>query len=327
MLRQEAPSGNILDESRDDLGRWVPRREYPRLRKLPSAKTTQPMQTPGTPQRRARRTSARRPLQPQRAGFSSEGDNDRDFLGDLASRETTEEARRVQRLWDQGIVLDLQLRGYDTSTPEWVEFATAMAEYGYSVLKGWLISGTLYRMAASHGNGQGVNGLGKIPDTLRLAGDDAHTLATDVLIVSIDQFRSKTLMHPRPEKRWNPTGGASLKTFFVGRCLMEFPDCYVKWHRQETRIHVELGRYAALDDTDRLRHVDLEEAATGSATVGEVFAEVDPLVRVMFELQDEGYSYNEIAEMLTGAGHPTSPATVRTNMSRLRKAARGARKW
>ena len=274
---------------------------------------------PLPPERDADELLVRRPLQPHRSRFAPEGDDDRDFLDELASRESIEEARRVQRLWDNEIVLQLQLQAYDTSTPEWEEFASTMAAYGYSVLKGWLISGVLYRMAANHG-GRGVRGLSKIPETLRLGPDDAHALAADVVVVAIDQFRSKTLMHPRPEKRWTPTGGASLKTFFIGRCLMEFPDTYLRWRREEG---LEIARYAALEDSDL--PVDLADpavTATRSARLDESFAYGEPMVRVMFELQDEGYSYEEIAEMLTGDGQATSEATVRTKMSRLRAAAR-----
>ncbi len=61
--------------------------------------------------------------------------HDPELLDGLEEFEDEESARRLQRLVEEEFVLDLQLAGFDTSTPEWQEFASALAEYGYSVFR------------------------------------------------------------------------------------------------------------------------------------------------------------------------------------------------
>ncbi len=263
-----------------------------------------------------------RALQPPRPGFQPKGTHDAEFVGELANHERSNEARRLERLADQEMVLTLQLHEFGTGSPEWKAFASALAEYGYSVFMGWLITGSVYRMAASQMKGKGVMGLGKIPDDLRLVGDDAHALASEVVIKSIDAFRRKTLMNPDPAKRWKVNGGASIKTFFIGRCLMELPDVFEQWNRRERRVQAELWRNSQLTGEDVNHSIDPENPAVATAELDRVFKRADTVIRVMFELHHEGYTYAEIAEMLTDAGHDTTVAQVRTNMSRFRNAAR-----
>ncbi len=157
-----------------------------------------------------------------------------------------------------------------------------------------------------------------MPDDLRLHGDEAHALAAEVVIVAIQKFRTKTLMNKDPAKRWRIDGGASIKTFFIGRCLMELPDVFERWDRTERQSRLRLDPYDKLTGEDATHHASLETPPFVSAELNRVFEGIDPLIRVMFELHQEGYTYEEIAEMLTGAGHPTTVGQVRTKMSRSR---------
>ena len=135
----------------------------------------------------------------------------------------------------------------------------------------------------------------------------------ELITTSVEAFRTRTLMNP--SRTWRPTGGASLKTYFIGRCLMEFPDTYVRWRRAE---EASLGRTDALVDDGR--HVDDPAGhAVASVRVDEL---LDPVTRAMFELQKRGYKLQEIAELLTQAGYPHSEASVRTRMTRAGAGAR-----
>ena len=253
-------------------------------------------------------------------------DSNRELPDGLGKFEDQEAARRLQRLVEQEIVLDLQLQGFDTSSPEWRVFAGALAEYGYSVFKGWLISGVVYEMAAQHGGGRGVFGLEKIPEALKLWPDDAHAVAADLVVHSIAAFREKTLMNPNPNKRWRPDGGASIKTFFVGRCLMELPDVYQRWLRQENRFRGQGARYAVYEQEERPgEHIDTESAGSAAAMLDDLRRDNEQTTMAMFELQLAGYSYDEIAEMLTSVGIGMTTAQVRSRMSRARLAARSNR--
>lgn len=273
-----------------------------------------------------RSPAGKQPREPKRLRSSDRvqpHDPHSELLDGLNEFEDQESARKLQRLVEQEIVLDLQLQGFDTSTPEWRVFANALAEYGYSVFMGWLISGVVYQMASQHGGGRGVFGLEKIPEGLKLWPDDAHAVATDLVIHSIAAFRDKTLMNPNAEKRWRPDGGASIKTFFIGRCLMELPDIYQRWARQEKRFRKQGARYAALPQGERSGpHIDPELAGSAAAMLEELRQDNDKETMAMFELQLAGFRYDEIAEMLASVGISMTTAQVRSRMSRARLAAR-----
>lgn len=247
------------------------------------------------------------PLQPR-------GTTEPELHDELEAVEDSSRAvRLVQLEADHEIVLELQLSGFDPDSDAWTEFATVLAEYGYSVFKGWLITGVVCQIAAGHAGGRGVRGLNKLPELLQLDPDDAHALAAELMEVSIEAFRSKTLLHRDATKRWSPTGGASLKTFFVGRCLMELPDVFVKWDRRERRV------LRAPDENH-----DAQARRQAAERLDEVFAGADPLVRTMFELHDQTYTYAEIADMLSaGTGKTITASKVRTDMSRFRAIAQG----
>jgi hypothetical protein len=261
---------------------------------------------------------ADRPLQRHGRALRT-GGGDAELLKELVEYEATAEARKLQRLADHEIILTLELQGFDTSTAEWRAFAAALAEYGYGVFMGWLHTGSVYIVVANHNQGRGVLGLNKLPEGLRLVGDDAHVVATELVIASIARFRSETLMNSDPARRWSVTGGASLKSYFVGRCLMELPDIYARWDHDQRRRRRQL---ASPDQIFTGRLHDPAQAGVDAVVIEEAFRGQDSQHRAMIELFAGGYSYLEIAELLTAAGHPTTVAEVRTNLHRLRVAAR-----
>lgn len=240
--------------------------------------------------------------------------SDAELAGELRKFDELPAAKRLERLADQQIVQTLQWRSFDRTCAEWRELASALVEYGYSVFKGWLVTGVVHQMAANHAGGRGVYGLNKIPESLRLTGDAAHELVAELMIAAVEDFRTKTLM---PNK-WRSTGGASLKTFFVGRCLMTLPDVYYRLERDRRRGMAALrNAEGRLDDG---RHSpNPADSALAVRTLEEVFAG-DARLEAMFRLQEAGYSLAEIADMLD-----TTEAAVRTKMSRARTAARRAK--
>ncbi|HSH60734.1 MAG TPA: hypothetical protein VK988_14075 [Acidimicrobiales bacterium] len=246
---------------------------------------------------------------------SDEDGSDAELTEELQRFEDLPAAQRLERLADQEIVQTLEWRSFDRTCSEWKELASALVEYGYSVFIGWLVTGVVHRMAANHGGGRGVYGLNKIPENLQLMGDGAHELAAELMIAAVEAFRTKTLM----AHKWRPTGGASLKTFFVGRCLMTLPDVYYRLERGTRRSMSQL-RNAEHRLDDGRHSVNPLDSAVASATLDEVCAGDDRLA-AMFRLQDAGYSLTEIADMFD-----TSEGAIRTKMSRARTAARRAQR-
>jgi hypothetical protein len=234
----------------------------------------------------------------------------------LRDFETAASARAIQRLADQEIILKLELASFDRGSEEWRELVGALTEYGYSVLTAWAGAGMLRPMASRHGK-RGVHGVTKLPEDLHLRDDDAHELVVELLLTSVESFRTKTLMNRDHAKRWDPTRGASITTYFIGRCLMELPDVYVRWARGEGRIVDEIARFEGLGDDGRFA-VDPERWAIDTVELGSFFANEAAEIEVMFRLQADGYKVNEIAELLTAGGIEMTEAMVRTRLHRAR---------
>lgn len=259
-------------------------------------------------------TPARSDLQPE----------DQGLLEELARAEDARAAQRIERIADHEIILLLQLTHFDRDAPEWEEVARVLAEYGWGVFTGWAITGSLRRVAAKHNGGRGVRGLAKLPEARRFSPDDAQSLAADVIAVAIESFRVKTLLDPK--RTWRPNGGASLKTYFVGRALMELPDIYVRWTNEQRALDHDpvnvrrrregLSPIVVVDDG---RHITSPDHAilTRDHLHELVADDPDQLALEMLVLQDLGHTLDQIADMLD----LTEPQ-VRTRMTRLRQRAR-----
>lgn len=225
--------------------------------------------------------------QPQRVG-------DADVSRQVARRQRRAEAR----LTDGEIVERLREANFDPNCPLGKRLARDLAEYGASVLMGWAMTGELGVRVAERG---GLSS-GRVPRTLRFEVDEAQEFIGEVLAVALRNFYSKSM------QRWAPDGGACLRTYFVGRCLMEVGGVYRRWEREQRDRHEELplvddGRFAAQPD----------EGLEARELVDEVL-DRDPVVRRILELQDQGYDGAEIAKKLA-----IPPSAVKSRPHRLRK--------
>ena len=108
----------------------------------------------------------------------------------------------------------------------WKQFEDALTRYGLAVLKAWIGTGSIFARCMQLG----------LPTARRatLGQGDVIDLATITLAEAISAFQTRIL----PEGRWDPDLGASLKTFFVGQCLLKFPREYSKWLKDNQPLGV-----------------------------------------------------------------------------------------
>jgi DNA-directed RNA polymerase specialized sigma24 family protein len=190
-------------------------------------------------------------------------------------------------LGDADLLLRLQLSGYADEV--WDPIATEFARYGLGVLPAWLATGKMFvevrkttkvRLVAHEG--------GFDPET-------RNDLATDTVVAALPAF-----LEVLKQKRWDPAKGASLKTYFLGKCKWEFLNVYRKWQRLHESPNLEL-----LAD-EMTTFVDAGPAA-GPADQALLSREQQRAVlallttdkaRRAFSLADMGYSHEEIAEQL-----------------------------
>ena len=134
----------------------------------------------------------------------------------------TKEAERLERLAaDIELVDRLMWAGYEGA--EWEQFRTELARYGIVVVTSWIRSGRIFSECAR----RGFSGLRRRPGLA----EDALELAGETNASALSYFRTKVLV-PRV---WNPTRGASISTFFVGACVLHFPNVYRRWLREAGR--------------------------------------------------------------------------------------------
>ena len=216
--------------------------------------------------------------------------------------DSTPEAERVARLTaDQELVNRVQLEGFDGTT--WRLLSAALVAYGTQVIRPWVRSGRIF----PHCRKKGFKV--KDPPASGIRSFDVEGLADETVAFAITRFQNEVLA----TGRWDPRRGASLKTFFIGMCLKQFPTTYTEWLRRA--VHETAERRAAAES---FRLGD----AGGSWRPGAVAEPLDEtldslipdeLTREIARLRCEGYSQAEISELLA-----ITEGAVESRLHRLR---------
>lgn len=198
---------------------------------------------------------------------------------DLAGFAQTTAAQHLARLeGDKELVLQLMLHGYTGET--WRTFSCALVEYGLQVMRAWIGTGRIFEQCKRKGRGV-------LPTTNGPRGEDeVMELAGMVVTVALNAFRDKVLV---PGK-WDPSRGASLKTFFIGQCVLRFPNEYRGWKSATEAMGLDVfAEHIVQARASSATMAELREAwsATPPDDVGKM--------RAMIEM---GYSQEEVAELV-----------------------------
>lgn len=138
----------------------------------------------------------------------------------------TSEAKSVDRLAaDLDLINTLAFQGF--SGPDYEYFAGELAKYGMAVIGGWLRRRVIFRRAEERG-------LGGLPTPPTGAFDDPDTIAeltNETVAKALFHFRRDVLLRGK----WDSTRGASIRTYFIGQCLLRFANVYREWWKKEAR--------------------------------------------------------------------------------------------
>jgi DNA-directed RNA polymerase specialized sigma24 family protein len=146
----------------------------------------------------------------------------------LADVDRDKAGERIDRLaGDRELESALRQAGF--AGRDYVAFANEIARYGLAVIRGWIYKGQIFAEVKRKGFGA----LEPEPHPGALA-EDAEGLADETVVRALEAFRTKVLM----TGMWDPAKGASLRTFFVGQCLLQFSNVYKTWRRAEVRTYV-----------------------------------------------------------------------------------------
>ena len=213
-------------------------------------------------------------------------------LGEFAQSKAAQHLARLEG--DKELVFQLMLRGYTGSA--WRTFGNALVQYGLQVMKVWIANGRIFDQCKR--KGRGIPG-GRPPK----GEDEVLSLAGMVVTVALNAFRDDVLV----PGRWDPSRGASLRTFFIGQCVLRFPNEYRRWKPSFETAPIEgssehLTQPAASPST--IAALRLAWASMPPAAVG-----------AMLGMVEMGYSHEEIANMIG--------VTKRSVDSKLYRAAQG----
>ena len=179
--------------------------------------------------------------------------------------------------------------------PAQTMFEAELAAYGYPVMMAWTRTGEIIRKVASKGRPLGVSDTGA-----GWSRDDRCELSSETVARALVFFRRKVLL----ACIWDHTRGATIKTYFVGACLFQFPNVYQRWDAERRRWH----KYstAALDDPEdpgglrrRPGSDDPENTAIIRCHLQQIMGDLaakDPVLHRVAELRLEGYTDVEAAE-------------------------------
>jgi DNA-directed RNA polymerase specialized sigma24 family protein len=232
-----------------------------------------------------------RPLQPSQ-GHAPQLDAE-DGTTNLDEFDDLEEAEHLRRLTeDQNLLTTLQLHGLQG--PTWERFADVLARYGYQVIRAWVWTRQIFPHCAQRGFGLPQ------PDHLRWTKEQADEVASETVAMAIRSFRDYVLR----EGRWSPTLGATLKTYFVGQCLLQFPNVYRRWLSELELNHQEVPVFEELDDpVDRGEFGDPAGYVVMQDLVDRALASVsNKRTRTVLWLRAAGYSEPEIADLMGTTG-------------------------
>ncbi len=218
--------------------------------------------------------------------------------------EHTNEAQDVDRLaWDRRLLDRVMWSGY--TGPSWEKFAYRLVAYGLRVIQAWIFSGEIVNKCTSKGWGQGLK-----DDPLMRRPGVAEELANATVAEAIVKFRDEVLI---PGK-WDPTRGASLKTFFIGQALMRYRNVYRSWWRAERRQWELDQHHPGRPQPQEPTYPAADARVLDRERLAEIARDVQPLTLAIAAYWAENWTWDEIAE-ITGLSVPAA----KSRLDRLHK--------
>lgn len=240
------------------------------------------------------------------------------LVGSLGEFDQTRAARRLARLEaDAALMRRLQTEGFEGEA--WNEVAEALVEYGFQVMRAWVVTGQVFARLAEKRRSVPAPPQGGIPRS------DALMLAEDSVADAIVDFRDRVLKNGH----WDPSRGASLATFFIGNCLLfQFPNLYRRWRHDHLRSSRQEGPIPGNSECDyrALEHrspddpaLEVTAADHSRRVIAAALAPIaDQTNRAILILRAEGFGIDEIAETL-GLDYPAVESRIYRARKKLRE--------
>lgn len=206
---------------------------------------------------------------------------------------------REAEQWQERIDADEQLFGMlardGFAGTLYERFVDELVRYGISVLRGWMYSGFIFTLLADRGFG--LHPREWELEKLVSDGDLREELAIMTVATALPRFRQRAFI----EGGWNPTGGASITTYFVGACAYDFPNEFRRWQTSEERHRLALQRVQERYEAP-VSQISAADEVLGKMEVQECLSRIkDARTRAAVALAIDDYSQEEIRQVLSAA--------------------------
>ncbi|MEB8342588.1 RNA polymerase sigma factor [Streptomyces endophyticus] len=219
-------------------------------------------------------------------------------------RRAAEGADRIEA--DRVLVEHLRARGF--TGPSYQQFEAALVDYALPVLKGWMRTGEIFRKCREYGRPV------RADETLaRWERDEQEELAALTVAHALKQFRDRALI----AEGWRPTGGASITTYFVGACVLQFPNQFHSLMSEKRRWEAGVSSASADDPTGQPPFDDPSHLAALRDEVDQMLGLLPPELRKAAEMIRDGYTHAEAAKALG-----ITPGALSERFRRIRPRAR-----
>ncbi len=239
-----------------------------------------------------------------------------------ADRGRIEQAeQRVQRRAADAALFE-RLAAERFTGPAYERFANELAAYGLAVMQAWLRTGHIFRLVRA----KGIR-LHPTEHELMLfarSEDERQSLALTTVTVALTQFKQRA----QADTGWSADGGANITTYFMGACVLSFPNELARVRRADKRWSKSL---AAEERTESFKCMNEAHGIDTSGSIGRdpasIVAGTDQVERTLTTLTDkqrqvvlatlQDYTHDEIAELFS---YPSGRA-VEGVLYRLRRKA------
>ncbi|WP_155372497.1 helix-turn-helix domain-containing protein [Catellatospora vulcania] len=194
--------------------------------------------------------------------------------------------------------------------PEYDAFIVELTRYGLAVMTAWALDGSAFVRAFKVGRPVAVE---HRPLAGRTHRDDALAIADLTVTLGLQLFDKVVLR----ERTWCPDRGASIKTYFIGGCLLKLSNACRMWRADTPMCEIPTGE--ALHVPGPRQQSDPQNIAVLREMIMQVLGSEPPRIAKMLALAAEGYTHREIAEALGGG---ISERGVEGELYRARRRAR-----
>lgn len=185
----------------------------------------------------------------------------------------------------------------------WERLNEDLACYGHRVLSAWIANGVIFARVRSIT----PISLTGAPELLHDP-DAASELAGLTVAVALPAFRARL----EEGTGWRPEQGAALASFFIGQCLLRFPNEYRRWLREYRAGSCSLPLSEARELPDPCPGPG--QLATWRLEACEVLTQAPARTRTVLAQVALGYPHRDIAEQLH-----TTPKAVEMILRRHRR--------